>query len=469
MSPSETFRLRYFVRGLDATEDVIRAWGRAHGPSGLPKGWVRERYMEMLAEDPDAALGVLDGEKVPRPEAVEEPPYRVRDVAATGLRTKQVRWAWGGRLPASTVAILEGDPDVGKSTMACTLGAAFTRAHELPDFHPDALHAFTGPVNVGYVSAEDAPAVTLLPRFLAAGGDPRALFFYDRIDVRGLNGEAEVAELLALPRHHDALRAWIEERELKVVVVDVLSAFTDEKVDSHNDASVRRMLTPLKEVAEDTGCLILVLRHLVKGKGVKAIYAGQGSIGYGAAARSVLTAARHPDDDGSFVLAVTKGNLAPVDWRSTLSYRLRSEPFHFDDSTTGTVARLEWGGTVDLSADDALAHPGDAEDRSARDEAAEWLTDLLGAGEVGAGVVKRKADQAGHSWATVRRAKAALGAKSRKVGAPGQDGEWVWYLPEDAHEPPKMPRDETLSTFADVEHLRQNLAATVIDEPGEDS
>lgn len=383
--------------------------------------------------------------------------YLLRDTAATEIETRQVRWAWPGRLPEAVVAILEGDPDAGKSTIAATLAATFTRGTELPDEAADALRAFSGPVNVGYVTAEDDPAATLLPRFLAAGGNPRRLFFYDDVILNGATDVAIAAELLSLPRHVDALGEWITRRELNVCTIDVLSAFTDERVDSHNDASVRRMLTPLKVVAEETRCLLLVIRHLTKGRGSKAIYAGQGSIGYGAAARAVLTAAAHPSEPGTFVLAVTKGNLAPVEWRSTLGYRLAGAPFTFDDGTVGSAARLEWGGVVELTADEALAPPDPDEDKSARADAKEWLADLLDDGPVSALDVEAKGKQAGHSWSTLRRAKGDLGVRSRKVGAPGETGEWKWILAEGAHETPKMPRDKplsTLSTFEDHERAR---------------
>jgi AAA domain len=368
------------------------------------------RTLRMLTLNPDASQPA-------RP----LPPHLIRDKCATDIATKQIQWVWPGRLPNATVAILEGDPDGGKSTIASVLSAAFSVGATLPDSRDDALPAFSGPVNVGYVTAEDDPAVTLIPRFLTAGGDPRRLFFYEDVVTRGATDEGTAAELLSLPKHVAALADWIRRRDLKVVTIDVLSAFTDEQVDSHNDASVRRMLTPLAQLAAATGCLILIIRHLTKGRGAKAIYAGQGSIGYGAAARSVLTAACSPTEPDGFVLAVTKGNLAPREWRSTLAYSLTGAPYTFDDGTTGTAAKLEWGDTVDLSADEALAHPEPGEGRSALAEAKEWLADHLKAGDVGATEVEHAARRDGHSWATIRRAKDELGVRSVKVG----DG-WKW-------------------------------------------
>jgi hypothetical protein len=149
-----------------------------------------------------------------------------------------------------------------------------------------------------------------------------------------------------------------------------------------------------------------------------------------------------------FVLAVTKGNLAPREWRSTLAYRLRGQDFQFDDGTAGSVATAEWIGVVDISADEATAPPERDGDRSALEETKEWLADFLAAGPIGARAVREKGDSAGHAWATIRRAKGALKVVSKKCGVPGESQEWKWCLPEDAQETAKAPRDEPLSTLS---------------------
>ena len=253
------------------------------------------------------------------------------------LLTRQVRWAWSGRMPAGTVVIVEGDPDCGKSTIAGTILAALSVGAPLPDSRDGAL-PFNGPVCVGYITGEGAPETTNLPRF--RGGRRRETARLLRRRPCQASDELELPELLTLPKHTRALRDWISGLDMKAVVIDVLSSFTGEQVDSHNDASVRRMLTRSRRSRKRR------LDHRDppphKGRGAKAIYAGQGSIAYGAAARSVLTAATHPNDPDAFVLAVTKGNLAPKEWRTTLAYRLLSQPFEFDDETVGTVAKLEW-------------------------------------------------------------------------------------------------------------------------------
>ena len=72
-----------------------------------------------------------------------------------------------------------------------------------------------------------------------------------------------------------------------MVVLDPLSAVVDKSVNMYVDQDVRGALRPLKDIAEATGCAIVVVRHLSKSSGSKkAIYAGGGSIGIVGAARA---------------------------------------------------------------------------------------------------------------------------------------------------------------------------------------
>jgi putative DNA primase/helicase len=62
------------------------------------------------------------------------------------------------------------------------------------------------------------------------------------------------------------------------------------------------------------------------------------------------------------------------------------------------------------------------------DVAIEFLKDLPVDGAP-AKDVRRQAQEAGLSWATVRRAKAKLGVKAEREGGFGSAGRWIWRLP----------------------------------------
>src|SRR5262249_2982437 len=62
-----------------------------------------------------------------------------------------------------------------------------------------------------------------------------------------------------------------------------------------------------------------------------------------------------------------------------------------------------------------------------------WLREQLAAHPIEARVVEENARQAGHSKATLRRAKIKIGVVSYAEGF-GKNCQWMWDLPRDAHE-----------------------------------
>lgn len=184
-------------------------------------------------------------------------------------------------------------------------------------------------------------------------------------------------------------------------------------------------MAPLAKMAEETCAAILLVRHLSKSGGPNAVYRGGGSIGIIGAARAGLLVARDPEDEERCIIAVSKLNLAQKP--PALAYRLVPGDRH-------DVARVKWEGTTAHLADDLLALPND--ERTARDEATDFLLDLLGDEPVDAKKVRQMAEAAGLSWSTVKRAKVRAGVKVDKTGF-GKDGKWVWSLAYEDHEPAK--------------------------------
>ena len=70
-------------------------------------------------------------------------------------------------------------------------------------------------------------------------------------------------------------------------------------------------------------------------------------------------------------------------------------------------------------------------DEDVLEDATAMLREILADGPVPAATVRREASQAGLGPHALRRAKAALGVRSRKLGAPGATEQcWVWALPD---------------------------------------
>ena len=53
-------------------------------------------------------------------------------VAMSEVEAKPIEWLWEGYIPSGTLTILEGDPGLGKTQIACDLAARVTRGLGMP-------------------------------------------------------------------------------------------------------------------------------------------------------------------------------------------------------------------------------------------------------------------------------------------------------------------------------------------------
>lgn len=333
-------------------------------------------------------------------------------VSLADVEPERVSWLWYGRLPLGKIVVLDGDPSVGKSTTAVDCAARVSTGSPWPD------GAANRRGSVLLLSAEDGLADTIRPRLDAAGGDPHRV--HALTEVRYVDEEGRSRARPVTLADLEQIEAAVRRVRALLVVVDVMMAFLPSKVDSHRDQDVRGVLSGLAAMAERTGACVLLLRHLNKSSGGSALYRGGGSIGIIGAARVGLLAATDPEDETRRVLAGTKSNLAPLP--DALSYRLVDSPEH-------GCARVEWLGVSQHSAGALLAVMPDGEERTERDEAADWLTKYLidSGGEAIAADAIKAAARDGIAKTTLHRARGRAGVTSTKDGF---GGPWVWRLDE---------------------------------------
>ncbi len=205
---------------------------------------------------------------------------------ASEIVRQPVQWLWEPWLPAGKLVILDGDPGLGKSTLTCELAARFSRADQ--------------PSATLMVGAEDDAASTVVPRLAAAGADLSRVRVWD------------AAAPPRFPADTPQLRAAIMAVGARLAVIDPLSACLERGASPNTDHTVRQALTPLAAVAAETGCAILLLRHLRKRAGGPAIHRGLGSVGIVAAARVAWLLGKHPYHPDMRLLTMTKSNLGPV-------------------------------------------------------------------------------------------------------------------------------------------------------------
>ncbi len=376
-------------------------------PKGAPEGWdagdvVAERREDGASEETirDEILGLIGRARTAGSVA------RVWSVLE--VVPMPVEWLWPDRIPFGCLTLLDGDPGVGKSTVALDIAARLSRGDAMPDGRGGGA-----PSCALILSVEDDPGRVIRPRLELAGAD------LSRIKLMDMPRDGEEGPPPMIPTDLGEIEKAITREGIRLVVLDPLMALLDAEVNTWRDQDVRQVLAPLAAVAQKTGTAVLMIRHLTKGEGTKAIYRGGGSIGIAGAARSVLMATDEKDSEsGKKLLSRVKCNLGPP---------VDSAVFRLVRDAGLAHCRVVWDGTSPVQADDLLStRAEDREERGAREEAREFLLELLAAGPVKAKEAQRQAKEAGISPASLRRVKTAAGVMSRKGFV---DGEWTWTLP----------------------------------------
>ncbi len=401
-----------------ATQVAESLHGKAAGitlvnlPNLPPKGDVSD-YLAAGNTKEDLLKLILNApEWAPASSGADDGPSPVI-VSIASVVARPAEWLWPGRIPRGALTILDGDPGLGKSTLALDLAARVSRGWLMPPAAGPVEGA--EPEGVLLLSAEDDPATTIRPRLDVAGADVSRIYYLEAIR----DGDEERPPVLPWDLAH--VERLIVERDIGLIVVDPFMAYLDGEIDAHKDQDVRRCLHRLKGLAQSTGVAILLIRHLNKMNHNTAMYRGGGSIGIIGAARSALLVGPHTQEPKIRVLASVKSNLGPAP--RSLAYAL--EP-------AGDVARIGWIGESDLSADEILAQPG-AGKKSAGEQCAEALRGLLEDGPKESAELDNALKQLGYSENAVKKARSILKVKVRKVGF-GKDGSWMVSLPEEPAE-----------------------------------
>jgi AAA domain len=331
-------------------------------------------------------------------------------ILLSGVEPEEVEWLWPSWLARGKVALMDGDPGLGKSAATLDLAARISAGMVFPD------GAECEPAGVVLLSAEDGLRDTIRPRLDAAGADTTRILALATVPDE--NGHDRY---LSIPEDIPLIEKGIRRVGAGLVVVDPLMAFFSSETNSHRDQDVRRTLAPLAGLAERTGACVLVVRHLNKAPGNNPLYRGGGSIGIIGAARMAFVVGKDPQDENRRVLASTKNNLAKPP---------KSLMFTLEEAESGTV-RVNWLGESEVSARQLLATPREEEHTDARSEAVEFLNDTLADGPVPASDIIADADDAGISEKTLRRAKKLLGVVAYREGEAGKRGagRWLWKLP----------------------------------------
>ena len=324
------------------------------------------------------------------PTAQPVPMLRMADVELTS-----VDWLWFPYIPFGKLTIIQGNPGEGKTYFAMRLAAACTNRKPLPGMET------LEPFNIIYQTAEDGLGDTVKPRLMEADADlERVLVIDDRDTLLTLTDER--------------LARAIRENYARLVIIDPVQAFLGADVDMNRANEVRPIFRSLGDVAQATGCAIVLIGHLNKAAGTQSTYRGLGSIDITAAVRSLLFIGRLKDNPTTRVLVHEKSSLAPPG--QSLAFSL------------GDEKGFAWIGAYDVTADELLAGTDTAKAENKTAQAETLILELLADGRrIPSAELEKAVNDRGISSRTLRTAKSRIGDRlvTEKNGAG-----WVCYLRE---------------------------------------
>ena len=303
-------------------------------------------------------------------------PETVKIIRMSDVELTPVDWLWKPYLPFGKLSVLQGNPGEGKTYFAMHLAAACTNGKLLPNMER------MEPFNVIYQTAEDGLGDTVKPRLIEAGADLDRVLVIDDSDVQ-------------LTLSDERIEKAIVENNARLVIIDPIQAYLGSDVDMNRANEVRPIFMRLGQVAQRTGCAILLIGHLNKAAGMQSLQRGLGSIDIAAAVRSVMFIGKLKHDPTMRILTHEKSSLAPPG--VSLAFSL------------GDEGGFRWVGEYDITADEMLS--GIEPQRETKTQQAKDLICALLAG--GKQVLSEDIDKAalerGIPGRTVRDAKRELG------------------------------------------------------------
>lgn len=346
----------------------------------------------------------------------------VTTVRLGDVEPREVEWLFPGRVPLGKITLVAGDPGLGKSFLTMDLIARVTTNGLIPAGGGECVRGGS----VVLLSAEDDLADTIRPRLDAAGADVDRVHALTTIRLPG--GRPQPFDLTYLPHLE---RAIVRSPDCRLVVIDPVTSYVGGGVDDYKGTSLRTVLGPLCDLAARRRVSVVIVTHLNKGSGTKALNRITGSISYAALARAAWLVIRDADDPGRRLFLSVKNNLAPDP--SGLAYRIIDGRVVWEDTTiTMTANDAMCAEANPRGANPGPEGPAPARDRVDRgDKAVPFLRELLARGvEVASDDVYARGKAAGHSRNALFEGKDKLGVRARKT----REG-WVWFLPPSIHVP----------------------------------
>lgn len=357
---------------------------------------------------------------------------------ASDFTMTSARFLWYPYLPLGKITILDGDPGRGKSMITCDLAARVITGSQMPGgiIFISTKHKEHKPRGVVMICAEDDWSDTILPRLVAA---IKSLCPKIDADV-GLHECLRRVAVILLPKDDDGkviplefprdvavVKQAIAEVDAVFVAVDPIMAFLGSKTNTGADASVRRALSPFKDLAAETGAAFVLVRHLNKSTDLKAEYRGGGSHGgFAGLARSMWMVNNHPDEPNQLVFCHSKSNLSARG--GSLTYSIDGREVCSEEGEVIATAGIAWGEDIDMDVDTLMRGHDSRKDAPAREACWDDMRMLLDEQDPRPSVeMAILLKGAGHTADTIKRTKSHYNVHSvRHKDDAGKTTGWDW-------------------------------------------
>lgn len=382
-------------------------------------------------------------------------------VTFDSIEPEKIDWLWRWRLPRGKLTLLMGDPGLGKSLITHWLAATISTGGEWPDGGQSPAG------DVILFTVEDGLADTVTPRLMAAGANLSRVHAVRGVRDGNSSPDKDLPDLWDVTQDLSLIEAAIVEHGAVCVIYDPIVAYMGGDVNTNSDKEVRQALSPLAMLAERLHIVVVMVCHLNKGTGIKALYRAGGSIAFGAICRVVLGVAPDSnDEDGKRrVLLPVKGNLSPDP--EGIGYRIETA----QRPSTGGLRNITeedqppmliWDKEpVLIDATSAMDRNGSVQELGSISEVKSALLEILKDGRVLASTGKREIKDAtgATSEAVISRARKELGVKVKKEGF-NNGSVWWWYPPgtttQDARRIIEESRRNSLSHLGNIDSLRDS-------------
>jgi RecA-family ATPase len=289
-------------------------------------------------------------------------------IPASEIAPENVEWLWINRFLSGRINLLAGMGDVGKDVLCCTVAAIRSTGCNWPDGSPCEKG------KVGYITAEDDPEDTLVPRLIAAGADLENIVIW-RLDNPPAPDDLDGLSLL--------------------IVSPLIEILPDG--DANNDRDARLMIKPWKRKAREIGCTIIAIVHYNKKNDLAAVQRILGSVGLPNALRNTWCVERDDEDKTLRLFMRLKGNLLP-DEVNGLAFRIQ----HIGPWSQSIVCAWQQS-AITKTVDEVIQ----AKVRSGwKTSANDWLVSFLrGRGDVRREEIMKAAKEANYTEDAIRQAK----------------------------------------------------------------